>query len=172
MRASKYPSTRYPTAFRGAGTMFAPAAFNQTGRDYLLTANTNVLVCVQIETRTAVDNVEAIAGVDGIDMLFVGPNDLASSMGYVAFDHAGISEVQEATAKILAAGRAAGKYVGHFALGAEMAAKRVREGFHFVNCGADIVAITAWMSGEMGRLRTLVAEAEEEDQEGKDEAGV
>jgi 4-hydroxy-2-oxoheptanedioate aldolase len=46
--------------------MFAPAAFNQNGREYLLTANENVMICVQIESRTAVENVEAIASVQGI----------------------------------------------------------------------------------------------------------
>lgn len=46
--------------------MFAPAAFNQTGRDYLLSANDNVMICVQIESRKAVENVEDIAKVDGI----------------------------------------------------------------------------------------------------------
>lgn len=137
--------------------MFAPAAFNQTGREYLLTANDNVMVCVQIENRKAVENVEEIAAVDGIDMLFVGPNDLASSMGYVAFDHASISEVQEASARVLKAGLDAGKYVGHFALSADAAALKYERGFHFVNCGADIVAITAWMSGEMAKLKDLVA---------------
>lgn len=145
---------------RGAGAMFAHAAFGRetTGRDYYLTANERVLVCVQIESRLAVDNVEAIAAVDGVDMLFVGPNDLASSMGHVAFDHARVPEVQEAISRVLAAGLAAGKYVGHFALDAEEAARRYGQGFHFVNCGADIVALTAWLSGEMARMRTLIAE--------------
>lgn len=53
-------------------------------------------------------------------MLFIGPNDLASSMGYIAFDHASIPEVQEATKRILKAGLDAGKYVGHFALSPEI----------------------------------------------------
>ncbi len=158
MRASKYRSSRWPDGLRGAGAMFAAAAFNQTDREYLLSANDNVMVCVQIETRTAVENVEQIAAVDGIDMLFIGPNDLASSMGHVAFDHATIPEVQEAIARVLKAGLAAGKYVGHFALSAEAAAMRSKQGFHFVNCGADIVAIAAWMTGEMGKLKRLVAE--------------
>ena len=118
------------------------------------------MVCVQIESRKAVENVEEIAAVDGIDMLFIGPNDLASSMGYVAFDHASIPEVQEASARVLKAGIDAGKYVGHFALSADAAAQKYKQGFHFVNCGADIVAITAWMAGEMGKLKTLVAETQ------------
>ncbi|CAH0055924.1 unnamed protein product [Clonostachys solani] len=157
VRACKYPSSKWPAGVRGAGAMFAPAAFNQNGREYLLTANENVMICVQIESRTAVENVEAIASVEGIDMLFVGPNDLASSMGYVAFDHASIPEVQEATKRILKAGLDAGKYVGHFALSPEIAAQKYDQGFHFVNCGADIVAITAWMGTAMTTLGQLTS---------------
>lgn len=139
--------------------MFASAAFGQTGREYLLSANDNVKVCVQIESRKAVENIEAIANVDGIDMLFIGPNDLAASMGYVAFEHATTPEVQAASAKVLQAGLKAGKYVGHFALSAEEAALRYKQGFHFVNCGADIVAVTTWMSNEMTKLRSLLSDS-------------
>jgi 4-hydroxy-2-oxoheptanedioate aldolase len=145
VRACKYPSKRWPQGVRGAGTMFGPANFNQNGRQYLKSANDNVTVIVQIESRAALESVEGIAAVDGVDALFVGPNDLASSLGYVAFDHATIPEVLDA-----------GKFAGHFALSAEAAAMRIRQGFHFVNCGADIVAITAWMSTEMARMRTLL----------------
>lgn len=73
VRAAKYPSKkggRWERGARGAGAMFAPATFNQTGREYLLSANENVMVCVQIESRTAVENVEAIAAVDGIGRVF------------------------------------------------------------------------------------------------------
>lgn len=163
VRACKYRSARWPQGLRGAGAMFAHSAFNQTSREYLLSANDNVMVCVQIESQKAVDNVEEIAAVDGVDMLFVGPNDLAASMGHVAFDHASIPEVQEAISRILQAGINAGKYVGHFALSADVAAAKYKQGFHFVNCGADIVAITAWMSFEMGKLKSLVSTEIERD---------
>lgn len=143
--------------------MFAHSAFNQTSREYLLSANENVMVCVQIESQKAVDNVEEIAAVEGVDMLFIGPNDLAASMGHVAFDHASIPEVQEAIARVLKAGLDAGKYVGHFALGADVAAAKYKQGFHFVNCGADIVAITAWMSAEMEKLKSLTTTKTGED---------
>lgn len=143
--------------------MFAHSAFNQTSREYLLSANDSVMVCVQIESQKAVDNVEEIAAVEGVDMLFIGPNDLAASMGHVAFDHASISEVQEAIARVLKAGLDAGKYVGHFALSADVAAAKYKQGFHFVNCGADIVAITAWMSVEMEKLKSLTSAKTEED---------
>jgi 4-hydroxy-2-oxoheptanedioate aldolase len=116
----KYPTSQWPKGFRGTGAMFAPANFSQNGMDYLRHANDNVLVIVQIETRTAVENCEEIAATPGVDMLFVGPNDLASSMGYFAFDHAKIPEVQEATARVLKAAKEAGKFAGHFALSADI----------------------------------------------------
>ncbi|KAJ5113983.1 HpcH/HpaI aldolase/citrate lyase family protein [Penicillium angulare] len=156
VRSCKYPSPKWPRGLRGAGAMFAPACFNQDGRQYLTHANDNVVVIVQIESRMAVENCEEIAKVDGIDMLFIGPNDLASSMGYFAFDHPKIPEVQEATQKVLDITKAAGKYAGHFALSAEAAALKYKQGFDFVNCGADIVALTAWMSAEMQKLRELI----------------
>lgn len=143
--------------------MFAHSAFNQTSREYLLSANENVMVCVQIESQKAVDNVEDIAAVEGVDMLFIGPNDLAASMGHVAFDHASIPDVQEAITRVLKAGIDAGKYVGHFALSADVAAAKYKQGFHFVNCGADIVAITAWMSVEMEKLKSLISTKKDED---------
>jgi len=67
VRACKYnTSDKWPEGRRGAGAMFAPAAFNQSGRQYLEGANDNVMVCVQIESRLAVDNVEKIAAVEGV----------------------------------------------------------------------------------------------------------
>lgn len=53
-------------------------------------------------------------------MLFIGPNDLASSMGYAGQDHTKVPEVQDATARILKATLASGKYAGHFALSADI----------------------------------------------------
>jgi 4-hydroxy-2-oxoheptanedioate aldolase len=108
------------------------------------------------------------------DALFIGPNDLAASMGYFAFDHPKIEEVQQATARVLKASKDAEKFAGHFALSAdigklviteflslyanerEIAAKRSKQGFHFMNCDADISAITVWMSTEMARMKTLM----------------
>ncbi|KAL4955655.1 Phosphoenolpyruvate/pyruvate domain-containing protein [Aspergillus filifer] len=150
----RYP----PSGVRGAGAMFAHSAFNTNPRDYLLHANERITVIVQIESRKAVENVEEIAAVEGVDMLFIGPNDLASSMGYVAFEHPGISEVQEAIETVRVAGKGKGKYVGHFALSAEEASKRWKQGFDFVNCGADVVALSAWMGGEMAKLKDIIKE--------------
>ncbi|KAJ2961288.1 hypothetical protein NQ176_g11008 [Zarea fungicola] len=151
VQASKYPSARWPKGIRGAGAMFGPAAFNQNGREYLLSANENVMTGL-----TCSSSAQTIS---------------ASSMGYVAFDHASEPEVQRATARVLKAGLDAGKYVGHFALSADAAAAKVEDGFHFVNCGADIVAITAWMTNEMSKFRDMVGKGKDKSNGTKSDIG-
>lgn len=160
-RFAHYPSPQGLSGTRGAGGLFANANFALSAPEYLRRANELVTVIVQIESRAGVANCADIAAVDGIDGLFIGPNDLASSMGYFAFDHPKIPEVQEASAKVLEVARAKGKFAGHFALGAEEAARRVKQGWHFVNCGADLVAITAWMTAEMAKLASSIQEKTE-----------
>ena len=66
VRSCKYPSQKWPRSIRGAGVMFVPAAFYQSDREYLTHANGNIIVIDQIESRAAIENCEAIAGVDGI----------------------------------------------------------------------------------------------------------
>jgi 2-keto-3-deoxy-L-rhamnonate aldolase RhmA len=171
--ACKYPprfrEQSVITGNRSAGAMFAHHAFSGpgydglslgmgSGRDYYLRANDAVMVCVQIESVTGFGNVEEIAAVPGLDMLFVGPNDLASSMGFVAFDHAMVPDVQTVAERIRMYGKMHDKYVGIFCLGAEEAAQRWSQGWEFVNLGADLVAITSWMGGEMAKLQKSVGD--------------
>lgn len=73
VQACKYP----PEGIRGWG----PRRASRNDPDYRATANDQVLVSVQVETQTAVDNLEEIAAVDGIDALFIGPYDLSNNMG-------------------------------------------------------------------------------------------
>ena len=155
-RSAHYPNPKtFPLGFRGCGGLFANASFNIDAQEYLRHANERITVIVQIETRLGVANATAIAAVDGIDALFVGPNDLASSLGHFAFDHPKIPEVQEAIASVLAAATGAGKFAGHFALGSDEAARLVKRGWHFVNCSADIIALAAFMNAEMKKVTEM-----------------
>src|SRR5450631_940417 len=75
---SKYP----PTGTRSIGGTFAPYSFGTTDRSsYLATANDEVMVLVQIESAQGLQNVDEILSVPGIDVAFVGPNDLHASLG-------------------------------------------------------------------------------------------
>ncbi|KAJ3743411.1 Pyruvate/Phosphoenolpyruvate kinase-like domain-containing protein [Lentinula detonsa] len=143
------------TGIRGVGSPFAPAAFGQAMGEYIATANRNTFIAVQIETVEGLENCEEIAKVDGIDMLFVGPNDLCSSMGYPALDHANIPEVQAAIQRILSASKAAGKYAGMFCTSAEQIQARYEQGFDFMNLGADVVALAMWNADELRKLKEI-----------------
>ncbi|KAF8204825.1 Pyruvate/Phosphoenolpyruvate kinase-like domain-containing protein [Pholiota molesta] len=137
---------------RGVGSPFAPAIFRQTFPEYVRTANRNTFIAVQIETLQGLEICEEIAKVDGIDMLFIGPNDLASSMGYPSHEHESIPEVQEAIKRILAASHNAGKYAGMFCTAAEHVRVRFAQGFDLMNLAGDVVALTQWNATELGKL--------------------
>ncbi|KAJ7584617.1 Pyruvate/Phosphoenolpyruvate kinase-like domain-containing protein [Mycena floridula] len=140
---------------RGVGSPFAPAVFGQSMAEYIATANKNIFIAVQIETIEGLNNCEEIAKVDGIDMLFVGPNDLASSMGYPALDHANIPEVQDGIKRVLAGAKSAGKYAGMFCTSAEQVQARFEQGFDFMNLGGDVIALGVWNDVELGKLKDI-----------------
>jgi 4-hydroxy-2-oxoheptanedioate aldolase len=92
-------------------------------------------VIVQIETRTALAQIEAIAAVDGVDALFIGPSDLAADMGFLG--QPGHPEpqaaFQDAVTRIRAAGKAAGMLSGDLAA----VERYLAMGFSFVAVGSD-----------------------------------
>jgi 2-keto-3-deoxy-L-rhamnonate aldolase RhmA len=106
VRACKYP----PKGLRGYGPRRA-ALFDP---DYMYTANDEIMVIVQIETREAVKNVDEILAVDGVDACYVGPFDLSLSYGAVLpeWDN---PEYLAAFDRVLEAARKAGKPAGMFA---------------------------------------------------------
>ncbi|MEE8414248.1 MAG: aldolase/citrate lyase family protein [Dehalococcoidales bacterium] len=106
VRACKYP----PEGLRGYGPRRA-ALFDPDYRD---TANEEILVIVQIETRKAVDNVDDILAVDGIDAVYVGPMDLSLSFGLRGPDWNN-AEYVAAFDRVLEAAAKAGKPAGMFA---------------------------------------------------------
>jgi len=92
------------------GTRAAGYGFHRSMAEYVKQANQDLLVCVQIEEKQAVTNIEEIAAVPGIDVLFVGPSDLSQSLGHPGeASHPEIKPViDEAFSRILASGKIAG----------------------------------------------------------------
>lgn len=72
VQAAKFP----PWGRRGFGSPYSPASFGVSSTEYLQQANQALLTIVQIETKEALDTVDEIAAVEGIDALFIGPVDL------------------------------------------------------------------------------------------------
>lgn len=130
-------SVRYPPhGVRGVGSALARASRWNTVPDYLGRADELVSLTVQIESATAVENAEAIASVDGIDAVFVGPSDLAASMGLLGQQTH--ERVTEAVLETFDAVRAAGKPVGVNAFDPVQARRYLDAGASFVLVGADV----------------------------------
>ncbi|MDR3096764.1 MAG: 2-dehydro-3-deoxyglucarate aldolase [Paraburkholderia sp.] len=133
---AQYPDTNTPNGQRGVAGVVRAAAYGMR-RDYLHGANAQIASIVQIESAVALDEVEKIAAVPGVDCLFVGPADLAASLG-----HLGDSkhpDVAAAMTRIVAAARAAGVAAGIFAMDAAQAKQYREMGFSFVALAADVI---------------------------------
>jgi 4-hydroxy-2-oxoheptanedioate aldolase len=106
VRAVRYP----PHGIRGVGAALARASRFNAIPDYLQTANDEVCLLLQIESRAGLTALEDIANTDGVDGVFIGPADLAADMGFLG--KPGVPEVQtaveDALLRIIACGKAAG----------------------------------------------------------------
>ena len=137
VKAVRYP----PHGVRGVGAALARAsAFNRT-TDYLQTANDEVCLLLQVESRAGLDALDAIAGTEGVDGVFIGPADLAADMGFLGRPGAPEvqAEVEKALLKIQSHGKAAGILIGDLGL-----AKRYLDlGATFVAIGNDVTLLAS-----------------------------
>jgi 2-keto-3-deoxy-L-rhamnonate aldolase RhmA len=131
--------TRYPPAGRrGVASSTIATGFGLWTDQYHRSAPDDVLTIVQIETREAVENAEAIAAVDGVDVLFVGPLDLSFNLGCPSqFDH---PDLLAATNRVIAACRQANKAAGILS-SIERIKGHCEQGFTFVAVGSDAGAL-------------------------------
>lgn len=130
--ACRYP----PDGIRGVASATARATGFGTDPAYLREAAERITLIVQIESRAALDSIDAIAATDGVDALFIGPGDLAASLGHLG--NPTHPTVQAAIAHAKARIDAAGKAAGIFALSPDDARQRITEGFRFLSVGTDI----------------------------------
>lgn len=130
--ASRFP----PRGTRGVASATSRASGFGSDANYLKDAHDRVGIIAQIESGAALEQVEAIAAVEGIDGLFVGPADLAASLGHLG--HPRHPDVQAAIESARLAIAAAGKPAGIFALDADDARHRAEQGFTFISIGTDI----------------------------------
>ena len=130
--AMHYP----PRGVRGVGSALARSSRWNGVQNYLAKASDTVSLTVQIESATAVENVEEIVSVEGVDNIFVGPSDLAASMGLLGQQtHPDVLEAVNHTFEVV---RASGKKVGVNAFNLEQAQKYIDSGASFALVGADV----------------------------------
>ena len=119
---------------------------------YLREANELCMTFAMIETRTALDNVAAIAATPGIDALFLGPADLSIALSNGANVDPMASEVDRELDRIIAAVGKAGKIMGAYCHSAERAAALAKRGVRFLAVGSDMAFLRA---GAAAALRAL-----------------
>jgi 4-hydroxy-2-oxoheptanedioate aldolase len=133
---------RYPTA--GTRSVYFPQrCMNKGGLlGYAGNANNNVIVALQVETADCIKNIDAIADVNGVDMLFLGQNDLCMSMGlyekYKFPDMYTSPELGDATNKLIAAARRRNIILGVFLFGTARVSEFLDKGFRFISVGNDL----------------------------------
>ncbi len=129
-------ATRYPPlGVRGVSVMPRASDYGRIPK-YHQSAHLDTCVLVQLESRVALKEIEAIAAVDGVDGIFIGPSDLAADFGYLANPtHA---EVQKAIQLAADRIRATGKSAGTLATDVEDVDRLFGLGFNFTAIGSDV----------------------------------
>jgi 4-hydroxy-2-oxoheptanedioate aldolase len=133
---------RYPTA--GTRSVYFPQrSMNRAGLlGYAGAANENVILALQVETASCIENIDSIAAVPGVDLLFLGQNDLCMSMGlyekYKFPDMYTSPELGAATDKLKAAAKKNNVILGLFLFGTARVGEFLDKGFPFISIGNDL----------------------------------
>lgn len=146
--AVRYP----PQGVRGVGSALARVSRFNRIPNYLATAADEICLLVQVESRRGVENIEAIAAVEGVDGVFIGPSDLAAALGHLGDPaHREVQAViEQGIARILAAGKA----VGILTADETLARRYIALGALFVAVGTDVGLLAKSTQSLADRFRT------------------
>ncbi|MDE2413638.1 MAG: HpcH/HpaI aldolase/citrate lyase family protein [Comamonadaceae bacterium] len=147
VRAMHYP----PQGVRGVGTAMARAAHWNGVVDYFQHADSEVSLIVQVESVEGLAQLEQIAAVPGVDGVFIGPADLAASMGHLG--QPGHPEVRTAVEQALTRIRACGKAAGVFTADPVLASSYQALGASFMLVGVDTLLLRGAASNLAGRFK-------------------
>ncbi len=147
VRACKYP----PAGIRGIAASPRAPGFGQKSMDYLTRANDQVFVMTAVETLMAVASLDEILSVEGLDGIFIGPMDLATSMGH--FGDPGAAEVKAVIAQVEAKVLQAGKVLATVSGTWEQAKALYQKGYQMVTVMADGVALAKMAADAVARFR-------------------
>ncbi len=136
---------------RGAGFGYADWADTETIPEFFANSNDRLIVMPQCETKEALENIEEVVAIDGIDGIFIGPFDLSTAMGIAGrFE---LPEFKAAEERVFRACKEAGKICYTFTLSPEKAASYIRQGYDGVACSQDYVVFTEGYKAMTGRIR-------------------
>ena len=153
---------RYPPA--GARSVYFPQrSMNKAGLlGYAGAANDNVICAVQVETADCIKNIDEIAAVPGVDLLFLGQNDLCMSMGlydkYQFPDMYFSDELQEATNKLRAAAKKNNVILGIFLFGTDRVGEFLEKDFSLFSVGNDLHHVLTQAGAYVGDVEKVSQE--------------
>ncbi len=150
VRACKYP----PDGVRGVAGSHRAAGFGRFSADYWKRANAEILVIIQIETPEAVEEIDDILGVPGVDVAFIGPADLSAALGHMG--DARDPEVQDAIARIEAAAKRAGVALGTISRSWDEAKALYGRGYQMVTLCSDASLVAQGAAAAVASFRTDV----------------
>jgi 4-hydroxy-2-oxoheptanedioate aldolase len=127
---------RYPPhGIRGVAKMVRAAGFGKHFDEYSSHANESIVGMAQIESTEALQHLDEIAAVDGVDVLFIGPADLSMAMGiFNQFDHPSFKDAVKSTVR---AAQKAGKATGIMIFNPDDYATYLNMGLRVIACGSD-----------------------------------
>jgi 4-hydroxy-2-oxoheptanedioate aldolase len=150
VQATRYP----PVGARGVGPGRA-AAYGYRIPDYLAAANKSLLLAIQVETAEGLANIDAIAAVDGVDVIFIGPGDLSVSID--AMGPAGAKKLNAAIETIAKAATRAGRTVGIFRPSPDDIGTWAQSGIRFFILASDTMFLGASVAAAMEAAKTKAA---------------
>jgi 4-hydroxy-2-oxoheptanedioate aldolase len=145
VEATRYP----PEGIRGVSALTRATRFGRV-KNYAQQAALELCVLVQVETREAMAHIEAIASIDGVDGVFIGPADLAASFGYPG--QPGHPEVVEAIEKAIGLLNRLGKPAGILTPDEKFAARCMDLGTLFTAVGVDVAVLARGAEALAGRF--------------------
>ncbi|MHB1651596.1 MAG: HpcH/HpaI aldolase family protein [Desulfitobacteriaceae bacterium] len=147
VQAAKY----FPSGNRGVAMPRAADYGTLNPLEYFQEANEETMIVVHCENKQALDNLEEIAQVPEIDVIFLGPFDMSQSFGITGqINH---PLIQEAAKQVLRAAQKNGKAAGIFALDGEQARLRAEEGFRYITLGMDVTLFAKVCKNEISDWR-------------------
>jgi 2-dehydro-3-deoxyglucarate aldolase/4-hydroxy-2-oxoheptanedioate aldolase len=149
LQACKYP----PQGIRGIAGSIRAAGYGRDTASYLKRANDELFIMLQVETTQAIENMEEIATVPGIDALFIGPMDLSTSMGH--FGNPAHPDVQAAIAKAEAKAKKLGLPLGTISGSWDQAKALYDRGYQLVTLISDSVLVSKASADTMAKFREV-----------------
>jgi len=150
--ASSVAALRYPPeGVRGFGPSFAASRWGLSVPEYAKVANKEILAIVQIEDIEAVNHIDEILSVPGVDLVFIGMFDLSGSMGLLG--QTSHPKVEDAAQKVLAAAKRSKVPAGIIALTPDEINKRIAEGFKFIAVSTDALLLTSAARSLVGQIK-------------------